>query len=119
VTFEKIVRPFQSPDPFNPRVLPPFAAPGVVDVPTEAGTEADEGHVVIKGSADGSYSEGPPLVGVEFKIKWEEDESQRKTEKVRIENADDPDQYLEVQRIVQMVLKNSHTQEEIKIKPKF
>lgn len=118
-TLERVVRPFQRVEPFQPRVLPPdphVLAAVFIDV----SEPEDAGHIEVKGSADGQYNEGPPIGDLpDFTVEWKEDEKQRQTETVKIENANDPDQFLEVQRIKQMVLRNTKTAEEIRIKPTF
>jgi hypothetical protein len=111
MSFERIVRPFQSPTPFRGRLLPPNP---------EAETEAPENVVVtITGKASSEYVEGPPPWALGFQIEWVEDRDRRITELVRVENPNDPSQFVEIERIKQMILKNTVTGEELPIKPQF
>lgn len=108
MTIERIVRPFLPAAPFDARTLAPDQ-PAVGDAP-------DTAHLDWSGNADASWSEEPSPVLMGVQVTWEEDRSRRKTETVRITNKDDPSQFVDVERIKQMVIKNSVTSEEIPIK---
>lgn len=103
---EKIVRPFEQGDVFTARVDGPSV---IVDPP---------GSVVIEwvGSADTDYVEEPEPGFIGIEVKWEEDKSQRQTSTVRIKNKDDPEQFVDIERIDKMVLKEKNTGETIPIK---
>lgn len=105
---EKIVRPFQSADVFTGRTLPPGSVPAR-DAPEEA-------TLIWECPSSGQYVSGPPPGVMNFKVEWEEDKSRRVTEKVRVENPDDSDQYVTVERIKKMVLVKNTTREELPIK---
>jgi hypothetical protein len=111
MSLEKIIRPFQNGEVFNARRLPPSVAP-VREVPERALLNWECPH-------SGAYVSGPEPGTYGFTVKWEEDESRRKTEKVRVENKDDPEQFIELERIKKMVLVKNTTKEEIAIEPKW
>jgi len=105
VTIERIVRPFQLTEVFNARVLPPNQ-----DKPPE---EQKDVIIEVKSSADKDYIDEPPPFFMGYEVKWEEDKKQRVTETVRIKNKDDPETYLDVERIKKMVMKNTTTGEQL------
>lgn len=111
MSIERIVRPFQNGDVFTARVAVPVqpAIPATPDVSV----------VVITGSADSTYTEGPAPGTLAVTVKWIEDTSRRITQTVKITNQDDPSQFVNVERITQMVIKNNKTAEEIAIKPNW
>ena len=111
MSLERVVRPFQRDDVFNARVLAP--------VQPAVPPNADNAAIFWQGEADNTVAPAPDIVRFEIKINWDEDKSRRKTETVRITNPDDNQQYIDVERIKQMVLKNAATGEEITIKPDF
>lgn len=108
MSVEKIVRPFLPGEVFDARVL----APG--QPPLEAVVE----EVVLEwaGSVDAKWLEEPPPVMMGFQATWEEDRDRRVTEQVRIENPDDSSQFVNIERIKNMVFKNNKTGEEIPLK---
>lgn len=106
---EKIVRPFQRGDVFNARVIAPVQPSHPAGDPNPV--------IDVIGAPDSHYVETDEPPGFGFDVEWKEDKTKRITEKVRVENKDDPDQFVVVERINQMVLANSRTAEEIKIKP--
>ena len=111
MSLERVVRPFQRDDVFTARVLAP--------VQPAVPPNADNAEISWQGEADNKVAPAPDIVRFEVKINWDEDKSRRKTETVRITNPDDKRQYIDVERIKQMVLKNSATGEEIALKPDF
>lgn len=108
MSVEKIVRPFQTGDVFNARVLPPEQPP------LETGVEV----VALEwaGSAESKWIEEPPPATMGFTIEWIEDKRRRVTEKVRVENPDDPSQFVELERIKSTVFKNNKSGEEMPFK---
>ena len=111
MSLERVVRPFQRDDVFTARVLAP--------VQPAVPPNADNAELAWQGEADNKVAPAPDIGRFEVKIDWDEDKSRRKTETVRITNPDDERQYIDVERIKQMVLKNSASGEEITIKPDF
>lgn len=105
---EKIVRPFQTGEVFNARRLAPA-------LPHNA-TPPDDVLITVEGSAEAKYTEEPGPASLGYTVEWIEDKSRRVTETVRVENPDNSDQYVELERIKQMVLKNNKNGEEIPIK---
>jgi hypothetical protein len=110
MSLERVVRPFQRDDVFTARVLAP--------VQPAVAPNTDNPEITWKGEADNSVAPAPDISQFKVKITWDEDEDKRKTEKIRVTNPDDPSQYIDVERIKQMVMKSS-SGEEIAIKPKF
>lgn len=105
MSIERIVRPFQLTEVFSARVLPPSA--------DKTPEEQKDVVIEVKSRADTKYIEEPPPPFMGFQIEWVEDKEQRVTETVRIKNKDDPEQYLDVDRIKKMVMKNTGTGEQI------
>lgn len=108
MSLEKVVRPFQTGDVFAPRVLPP-TQPGQVVTQTEPST------MTWSGENSGDYDQGPDPWLYGYNANWVEDKSRRETETVRVENPDDPDQYVEIERINKAVFKRRATGEEMQI----
>jgi hypothetical protein len=110
VAIEKIVRPFQSGDVFNARVLLPPVPP------TGFSRSQDACLLTWSGKNPGTFVtvEAEEVTG--FKAEWKEDKSQRITEKVRVENPDDAQQYVEVERMKQAVFKNTGTSKSMILK---
>lgn len=104
---EKIVRPFQRTDVFNARIAAPTQPPRP--------EPEDPVSFTITGSNNGQYVEEPPPFVNNFNVEWQEDKSRRRTSEVRIENPEDPSQFVDVERIDQTVFKNDKTGEEIKL----
>lgn len=111
MSLERVVRPFQRDDVFTARVLAP--------VQPALAPNTDNPEITWQGEADSSVAPAPDIGSFKVTIDWKEDKSRRKTETVRISNPDDEQQYIDVERIKEMVLKNSATGEEIAIKPDF
>lgn len=111
MTIERFVRPFQIDSPFQARVLPPVDGAEVV--------LAENVIVTITSKSDTNYVEGPPPWALGYQAEWVEDPTRRVTDRVRVENPEDSSQFVEVERIKQMVVKNTGTGEEIPIKPTF
>lgn len=106
-SMERVVRPFQNGDVFTARVLPPVQPVNEVLPPV---------HTSIIGAPDTTYDEEPAPVTLGFQVEWQEDHSRRVTDQVRVENPDDPSQFVEVERIKSTVFKNSKTGEELPLK---
>ncbi|MET4240320.1 hypothetical protein [Bradyrhizobium sp. RT10b] len=108
MSLEKVVRPFESGDVFRPRVLPP-TQPSLLVVSDDPAT------LTVKGGNSGDYEEGPDPWVSGFNAEWLEDKDRRETEKVRVENPEDSEQWVEVERINKAVFKRRATGEELKI----
>lgn len=107
VKLEGIVRPFQEGDVFNARVLAPAQPPiGAAEVVV----------LSVTGSAEAKWIAEPDPTSFGITVSWEEDKSRRVSEKVRVENPDDSTQYVEIERIKQMVFKNRGTGQELPLK---
>jgi hypothetical protein len=110
MSLEKIVRPFQLTDVFTARVSPP-------EIPaTEEPSSEPNSVLEWAGSAEAKWEEEPAPATLGFTVEWTEDKSRRVTETVRVTNPDDDDQFIDVERIQKMVLKNNRNGEEIPIK---
>lgn len=94
MSLERVVRPFQTGDVFTARVvMPAIPATGVTDSP-------DECILTWTGDNLGQFDDIPDAsIYNNFKVEWEEDKSKRVTETVRIEQDDDPENYVEVERL--------------------
>jgi hypothetical protein len=111
MSLERVVRPFQRNDVFTARVLAP--------VQPAVPPNTDNTTITWDGSSDASVDPAPPTYTWEFHAEWDEDKDQRKTDTVRIRNPDDQEQYIDVERITQMVFKNPVNKQEIKVKPSW
>jgi len=101
---ESIVRPFIAPDAFTARK----------NVPAQKDSDApEESKLEWKGGQSSTYSEAPAPYVQGYTVEWEEDKSQRVTEKVRVENPDDSSQYVELERIKKTVFRHNLTGEEM------
>jgi len=112
MSLEKIVRPFQTGDVLRPR----YVAPSQPSKPVNP--ETDESVLAWSGGTEGDYITGPDPWLYEIKSDaplWSEDKSRREIEQVRIENPDDPDQYVEVERIKKTVFLKRSTGEELRM----
>ena len=94
MSIERIVRPFQLTEVFTARVLPPNQ-----DKPPE---EQKNVVIIVKSSADKDYIDEPPPAFMGFQAEWVEDKKRRVTDTVKITNKDDPEQFVEVERIKSM-----------------
>ena len=108
MSLEKIVRPFQNGDVFTARALIPVQVPVPADAP-------DAALITWKGEQESVYSEAPPPYVQGFTAEWIEDKTQRITENVRVTNPDDDSQFVELERIKKMVIKNNVNGDEIPI----
>lgn len=99
MSLEQIIRPFQGYDPFNARRLPPQQT---VEAPEDVETSWGQG-----GSGNYSQFTLSGLVGGTVNYA----EKDRVTETVRIENPDDPSQFVDVERIKQLRLANEQGNE--------
>lgn len=110
-TLEQIVRPFQSGDVFTARVaIPTLPASGVQ-------LSTDDCTLTWGKGNPGDYDDIPSdLVLSTFQAEWKEDASQRVVEKVRVEQPDNPDNYVEVERMKEAVFKDSVTGKTQKLK---
>lgn len=105
MSIERIVRPFQVGDPFTARVL----APNQPAIP-----QAEEARLSWKGDAEAKWNEapGPGWMDTTVSHRWVEITDRRQTEKVRVENPDDHDQFVIVERIKAMTFINTGTGEQ-------
>jgi hypothetical protein len=104
VRLERIFPP--PPDPWKSRYKPPER---------EATIDPNVPRIEVVGSVDSTYSEGQPPVIINFKVEWNEDVSQRESEEERVENPNDPDQFVMVEKINSATFVNSLTGERTKI----
>jgi hypothetical protein len=107
-SLEKIVRPFQLDDPFTSRLPPPPPDPSV--------NPPEDVVLTITSRADTEYIEEPPPVALGFQAEWTEDRSKRVTETVRVENPDDSEQHVDIERIKAASFRNTKTGEQLNIK---
>lgn len=101
MSIEKIVRPFQTEEVFTLRRTPSRGPEAFVDAAV----------IVLTGPADTVYVSDPHPYIHGLRSTQDEDGDQRQTEKVRIENPDDPEQYVMVRRIKAMTLRDDQTGE--------
>lgn len=109
MSIERIVRPFQTGDVFNARRFAP-------ELPALAPGDTEVALLEWKGNADANYVEapGPDMLG--FTAEWKEDRTRRVTDTVKVEQTGNPENFVTLERIKSMVIKNSKTREEIPIK---
>ena len=105
MSIERIVRPFQINNVFTARIAPPVQ-------PAEE--PSDLVHLEWEGSAATSYSEEPAPGTMGITVEWKEDEERRVTETVRVENPEDPSQFVEVEKYKEATFKNLVTGQEQK-----
>ncbi|MFL9499236.1 hypothetical protein ACJMQP_04180 [Rhodopseudomonas palustris] len=103
MSMERIVRPFQNGDVFTARVLVP-AQPT-----TEKKISDDDCTLEWEGENRGNFETTPELELVGFTSDLQEDDNARVTKKVRVENPDDPDQYVVVNRLKQTTFTDEKT----------
>ena len=112
MSLERIVRPFQSEDLFTARRLAP-----PLDSSAREETPPEDVVITISSRADTEYVDEPPPWALGFQSEWVEDKSKRITDRVRVENPDDAEQYVMIERIKNMTLRNTKTGEQFPIKP--
>lgn len=104
MSLERVVRPFQSGDVFTARVTMPAIPPKGLAL------SDDVCLVFITGENPGVYDDMPDsTIFNNFKVEWEEDKSKRVTETVRIEQEDNPENYVEVERVQSAVMTDKQT----------
>lgn len=111
MSLERIIRPFQSGDVFTARVTIPSLPP------SGAQLSDDKCSLSWEGTNPGVYEDIPndqQILG--FQVEWKEDPDKRITETVRIEQEDNPDNYIEVARMKQTTIRNSNTGEAFMMK---
>lgn len=101
---EHIVRPFQTGEVFTRSRLAPISLNPTVVPP-------DDEHTIWKGEVDSSYRDDGSPWYTEAKSDLKEDKSQRESKLVKVQNPDDPDQKLYVERIDKSVFKDSFGKE--------
>lgn len=98
MTIEQIVRPFQSPTPLNTRRVIPSSTKEAPQTATIIWGKPGTMPVAVESAAD----QPVPMPGVNVKTKKVTDrnvEKSRETETIRIENPNDPSQYVIVERV--------------------
>ncbi len=96
MTLELTIRPFQSPDVTPPQVVP-------------EGTKRDDPVNVSAGKEGGkTFDYSYSFSGTSRSSSDNYKEISRKTEKKRIENPDDPDQFVEIKRATEIKLVNEN-----------
>jgi hypothetical protein len=98
---ETLVRPFQSPTPIGTRRITPVRT--AVATETAGGRWGKPGNMPVP--VEVPPGEDPLLVSFEVKKRKEHQDVSRETEKVRIQNPDDPDQYVIAERIKKITFK--------------
>jgi hypothetical protein len=94
MSVERIVRPFQSGTVFSARTVMPT-------IPTSGSNVSnDVPRLEWSGENPGDYDSIPSeQIFNNFKVEWEENKEARVTETVRIEQEDNPENYIEVERV--------------------
>jgi hypothetical protein len=92
---ESLVRPFESPAPLGTRRITPVRT----EVPTETagGTWGVAGQLPV--AVEVPPGEDPQLLSFDTKKRKEHREVSRDTERVRVENPDEPNQYVVIERL--------------------
>jgi hypothetical protein len=103
-------------DVFNARYQIATPQPQSFSEEQSDGSTIDRAELIWKGSQSTTYVTAPPPATMGFTVTWEEDKSRRETEKVKVTNKDDESQFIELERIKNMTIKNNITGEEIPIK---
>lgn len=111
MSVERIVRPFQSGTVFSARTVMPT-------VPTSGDTlSADVPRLDWSGENPGDYDDIPDsMIFNNFNVQWEENVEKRVTETVRIEQEDNPDNFVEVERVQSTQLTDAQTGKTFSIK---
>ncbi len=111
MSLERVVRPFQTGDVFTARgVMPAVPASGNA-------LSNDECVLTWTGENPGDYDDIPDATMFDnFKVEWEEDASKRVTEVVRIEQEDNPENWVEVERVQSAVMTDRQTGRTINFK---
>jgi hypothetical protein len=104
MSLERIVRPFQTGDVFTARSFIPAVPPSGLTV------SEDVCVLAWSGTNPGDYvTVDPDTVLNGFVAELQEDASRRVTETVRIEQDDNPDNYVEVERMKSTVMTDRQT----------
>ena len=104
MSFENIVRPFQQAGVFSARSIVPNAAE-----PSKDPNAPEEAKATWSGSQSSTWQETLAPIISEWKVEdWQEDVGQRETETVRVENPNNSNQYVDVERIKRAVFKTSN-----------
>lgn len=111
MSIEQVIRPFQSGDVFSARTVVPELPP--------TGHHISQDVCLLEWSAvnPGQYNEIPSdlqLLG--FQVEWKEDKSARVMEEVRIEQEDNPDNYVDVERMTETSFVNMRTGQRFNLK---
>ena len=103
---ETLVRPFETGSPIGTKRITPVRT----EVPTETagGRWGKAGNLPVP--VEIPPGEDPLTVGFEVKKRKEHDDVSRETEKVRIENPNDPDQFVIAERIKKITFKEKQAE---------
>lgn len=104
MSLERVIRPFQSSDVFDARTF-------IADLPASNIQLSDDECVLTwTGENDGKYDEVESDLQLKgFDVKWKEDKAERVTEEVRIEQEDNPENYVIVERMTETTIRNQQT----------
>jgi hypothetical protein len=110
-SFEMVIRPFQLGPVFTSRtIIPAIPATGVEVSP-------DAPRLEWAGENPGDYDDIPSdMIFNNFKVEMKEDKDRRVTETVRIEQEDNPANFIDVERVKSTVMKDSQTGKEFMMK---
>jgi hypothetical protein len=104
MSLERVVRPFQYGDVFTARTIMPTIPP------TGIALSDDVCLVTITGENPGEYDDIPDsTIYDNFTVEWSEDVDKRVTETVRIEQEDNPDNFVEVERVQSATMTDART----------
>lgn len=111
MSLERVVRPFQLGDVFTARTVMPAVPPsGVAESP-------DVCVLTWTGPNPGQFDDIPDsTIFNNFKVEWEEDKSKRVTETVRITQDDEPENYVDVERMKSTVMTDKQTGRSMNLK---
>lgn len=98
MSMERIVRPFQRGDVFTARRMVPIQS-------SAGALSQEECYIEWSGPNSGTYVTEEWLQGG-FTVEWDEDKNAREYETVRVENPEDPEQYVYVKRLKKSKFKN-------------
>jgi len=111
MSLERVVRPFQTGDVFTARAVLP-AVP-----PTGLALSEDVCRLEWSGENPGDYDDIPlDMIFHNFKVEWEENKDKRVTETVRIEQDDNPENFVEVERVQSAMMTDAQTGKSFTIK---
>jgi hypothetical protein len=107
LTLEEMIRPFGHREPFQPK-----EGAGIGVAPTITPITPV---INIVGASDSTFMEHPAPPAVGFSVEWDELKSKRQTRQERVENPNDPEQFVELEVITSFEVRNRMTGEQMKI----